>query len=63
MSFLRTLSGLAFWRPRARDCGCPDAPGSSVANGTYVRPGELAEPGPLEERENCTQPSPLKVMA
>ena len=28
MSFLRTLSGLAFWRPRARDCGCPDAPGA-----------------------------------
>ncbi|HTK33908.1 MAG TPA: DnaJ family molecular chaperone [Caulobacteraceae bacterium] len=27
MNALRTLSGLAFWRAPARDCGCPDNPG------------------------------------
>ncbi len=28
MSLLRILSGLAFWRAPARDCGCPETPGS-----------------------------------
>ena len=27
MTLLRILSGLAFWRAPARDCGCPDNPG------------------------------------